>query len=153
MIEITPKRQAMYVRKAIATLLSHKDIKRNSHSELKQACEEALKTLGKWFHEKISDSFTMWKFEDFPFTQNLREIKVGESRVSANQPFLQIERIWKWIFMTFYTFWSLKYTKLTKFRARKTAKTAFLEHVHSSKLISRKIWAKRGLLLQKINFN
>ena len=54
MIEITPKRQAMYVRKAIATLLSHKDIKRNSHSELKQACEEALKTLGKWFHEKTT---------------------------------------------------------------------------------------------------
>ena len=49
MIEITPKRQAMYVRKAISTLLSHKDIKRTSHSELKQACEEALKTLGKIF--------------------------------------------------------------------------------------------------------
>ena len=84
MIEITPKRQAMYVRKAIATLLSHKDIKRNSHSELKQACEEALKTLGKWFHEKTSDSFTVWKFEDFSFIQNLREIKVGEFRVPAN---------------------------------------------------------------------
>ena len=82
MIEITPKRQAMYVRKAIATLLSHKDIKRNSHSELKQACEEALKTLGKWFHEKTSVSFTLWKFEDFPFTQILREIKFGESRNS-----------------------------------------------------------------------
>ena len=45
MIEITVKRQKMYVRKAISTLLSHKDIKRTSHSELKQACEEALKTL------------------------------------------------------------------------------------------------------------
>ena len=49
MIEITPKRQAMYVRKAISTLLSHKDIKRSSHYELKQACEEALKTLGRIF--------------------------------------------------------------------------------------------------------
>ena len=45
MTEITVKRQKMYVRKAISTLLSHKDIKRTSHSELKQACEEALKTL------------------------------------------------------------------------------------------------------------
>ena len=61
MIEITPKRQAMYVRKAISTLLSHKDIKRTSHSELKQACEEALKTLGKIFvlpNEKYCKTFT-----------------------------------------------------------------------------------------------
>lgn len=35
----------MYVRKAIATLLSHKDVKRSSHSELRVACEEALRNL------------------------------------------------------------------------------------------------------------
>ncbi len=36
---------AMYVRKAITTLLSHKDIRRSAHADLKTACEDALKTL------------------------------------------------------------------------------------------------------------
>jgi len=42
-------KQRMYVRKAIATLLSHKDIKRSSHTELRVACEEALKVLDEQF--------------------------------------------------------------------------------------------------------
>lgn len=42
-------KQKMYVRKAISTLLSHKDVKRASHSELRVACEEALKALDEQF--------------------------------------------------------------------------------------------------------
>ena len=43
------QRQNMYVRKAITTLLSHKDIKRSAHNELRLACEEALKVLDEQF--------------------------------------------------------------------------------------------------------
>ena len=42
-------RQKMYLRKAIATLLSHKDIKKSSHTELRVACEDALKLLDEQF--------------------------------------------------------------------------------------------------------
>ena len=35
----------MYLRKAISILLSHKDVKRSSHNELRVACEEALEVL------------------------------------------------------------------------------------------------------------
>ena len=37
----------------------------------------------------VSDHFTGWKFEDFPITQILREIKVGESRASKSAILLQ----------------------------------------------------------------
>jgi hypothetical protein len=43
------KKQRMYVRKAISTLLSHKEISKSSHRELKNACEEALKSLDEQF--------------------------------------------------------------------------------------------------------
>ena len=39
------KKQRMYVRKAISTLLSHKEISKSSHRDLKLACEDALKVL------------------------------------------------------------------------------------------------------------
>lgn len=45
---VNPK-QKMYLRKAIATLLAHKDIKRSSHTELRVACEEALRVLDEQF--------------------------------------------------------------------------------------------------------
>lgn len=45
----SPSKQKMYLRKAISTLLSHKDIKRSSHTELRVACEEALKVLDEQF--------------------------------------------------------------------------------------------------------
>ena len=39
----------------------------------------------------------------------------------------------------FCTLWKLKFSKLTKFRDPEITKTAFLELLHSPKLISRKI--------------
>ena len=50
MIEIKAARLKMYLRKAISILLAHKDVsKRSSHTELRVACEEALKQLDDQF--------------------------------------------------------------------------------------------------------
>ena len=43
------QKQKMYVRKAISTLLSHREINKSSHRELRVACEEALKVLDEQF--------------------------------------------------------------------------------------------------------
>ena len=42
-------KQRMYVRKAISTLLSHRETNKSSHRELRLACEEALKVLDEEF--------------------------------------------------------------------------------------------------------
>ena len=55
-------------------------------------------------------------------------------------PFLHTYRLWLLIFMNVSTFWRLKFAKSTKFRTSKMAKTAFLQRLNWSKLISRKIW-------------
>ena len=47
--------------------------------------------------------------------------------------------------MNFCIFWRLKLTKIIIFRASKIAKTPILELLHSSKLISRKIWGTEKL--------
>ena len=49
-------RQKMYLRKAISTLLSHKDIKKSSHTELRVACEDALKLLDEQFPVNVNGS-------------------------------------------------------------------------------------------------
>lgn len=46
----------MYARKAIDTLLNHREVKRSVHSELRQACEEALRTLDGLIGDKLNSS-------------------------------------------------------------------------------------------------
>ena len=75
---------------------------------------------------------------DFPITQILREIKIGDFRSAKSAISIHLEAL-KFFLMNFCTFWRLKFTKLTKFRAPKMAKTAVSQILDSPKLISRKI--------------
>ena len=54
--------------------------------------------------------------------------------------------------MDFYEFLQFLKAEIHQINKLLSQKTALLEHIHSLKLVSRKIRAKRGLLLQKINF-
>ena len=75
----------------------------------------------------------------FSFTLILCEVKFEYSRSAKSAIFTHLG-LWILIFMNFFIFWRLKFTKSTKFRAPKMAKTAILELLNFQNLISRKIW-------------
>ena len=80
---------------------------------------------------------TVWKLQNYFVAKNLREIKVGESRVSKSA----ILTNWKALSFDFYEFvhyMTAKFNKLSKFRASKMTKTADLELLDS--LLAEKSW-------------
>ena len=81
---------------------------------------------------------TVWKLQNFPGTQILHEIKIGESRVSKSAMLTNWETEF-WIWLVFALFCRLKFTNVTKFRSPKIAKMAVLELLDSPKFLSRKI--------------
>ena len=93
--------------------------------------------------------FTVRKWQNFPVTQILREIKGGECRNTKSASWTHADALNFDFYKKMYTFWRLKFTKSTKFRASKMAKKEIVELQDSEKLISRKIW----LLKQSYSFH
>ena len=81
----------------------------------------------------------VWKFWDISVSQILREI-IFEDSGSAKSAISTQSGSEFWFFVTFCTFWKLKFNKWTKLRALKIAKTAVLKLLDSQILISHKIW-------------
>ena len=80
---------------------------------------------------------TVWKFLNFPITQILRQIKVGDSRIAKSAILTHLEAL-NFDFYEFLHFLKAELYPNKKFSAPEIAKMAFIELLHSSKLISRK---------------
>ena len=76
---------------------------------------------------------TVCIFQDFSVTQILREIKIGESRVS-NSAILTIKETLNLEFHSFVHFLKMKLNKLTKFRASKNGKNGNFRNFGFSKI-------------------
>ena len=80
---------------------------------------EGYKSQNVYDFEKDNLSrFTVWKLKTFSVTQILREIKVGESRVSHFKAL-------NFDFYQFCTFWSEKFTKITKLSPKNCKNCSF----------------------------
>ena len=81
----------------------------------------------------------MWKLQNFPLTQILREIKVGKFGGPKTTYFKQLEGL-NFEFYEFLHFLKDKIEQINKIQSPKMTKKAVLELLDFLKLISRKIW-------------
>ena len=79
----------------------------------------------------------MWKFQDFSVTQILREINFWDSKNAKLAILTHLEAL-NFDFQEFLHFLKAKICKMNKLQSQNN-KTAVLELLHSSNLISRKI--------------
>ena len=80
----------------------------------------------------------MWKLWNFSITQILREIKVGNFRVSKSVILTHLEAL-HFDFCEFAHFLKNVFDQINKIQRPQMAKNVVLEVLHSQKLISRKI--------------
>ena len=81
---------------------------------------------------------TVWKFQDFCITENLREINFEDSRSAKSTISIHLEAL-NFGFYDFLHFLKAGIFQKSKFRAPKNSKLVDLQSLESSKLISRKI--------------
>ena len=88
--------------------------------------------------EMVMSRSTVWKFQDFPVTQILREINFWDSKNAKLAILTHLEAL-NFDFQEFLHFLKAVIYQIDKIQSPKMAKTAVLEHLDSPKLISRKI--------------
>ena len=103
-----------------------------------------LATLGNWVtlmwpSSPILGWLTVWKFHDFSITQILRDINFWILEFQKFAIFTHSEAL-NFDFHEFLHLLKAETYQIAQFRAPKMAKMAFFELLHSTKLISRKIW-------------